>query len=224
MKIHAEGGAVQIPGPSGRLEALIEDPHGTPRAAVAFAHPHPLHGGTMHTKVVFRAAKALVAVGCTVLRFNFRGVGRSEGHFDEGDGEGADFVASLDYLANRHPGLDLWAGGFSFGSWVALTAGAQDARVSTLIGVGLPADRHDYDVVVRAAKPAFLIHGEEDEIWPLPAVRRLYARLEEPKELIVIEGADHLFDGKTREVGYAVEDLLRDFAAVAGHDREARDA
>lgn len=213
---------MDIRGPSGRLEAIVAEPDGAPRAAVAFAHPHPLHGGTMHTKVVYRAAKALTAVGCTVLRFNFRGVGRSEGSFDDGAGERADFGAALDYLAGLHPGLDLWAGGFSFGAGVALTVGAQDARVSTLVGVGLPADRHDYDVVVRAAKPTFLIHGEEDETCPLASVRLLYARLQEPKELVVIEGADHLFEGKTREAGEAIEDLLQDFSSTPRLESETR--
>ena len=112
-------------GPAGFLEALLDGPDeavsATPavKAAVVFAHPHPQFGGTMHTKVVYRGAKGLARIGCAVLRFNFRGVGRSEGAFDQGDGEKEDFRAALDYMAARHPGAPLWAAGFSFGAWVA---------------------------------------------------------------------------------------------------------
>src|SRR5437868_108507 len=103
-----------FPGPAGRLEALIDDPvppSGSARAAVVFAHPHPQYGGTMHTKVVYQAAKALSRIGCAVLRFNFRGVGASDGGFDEGIGEAADFKAALEFMHNRHPAARLWAGG-----------------------------------------------------------------------------------------------------------------
>jgi alpha/beta superfamily hydrolase len=165
----------------------------------------------MQTKVVYQGAKALARIGCSVLRVNFRGVGRSEGAWDEGRGEREDFRAALDLMAARHAGLDLWAAGFSFGAWVAMTVGAEDERVSTLIGLAVPADRYDFSAVAASPKPTFLIHGERDEIAPLAAARALYARMAEPKELVVIDAADHLFDGKTSEVGDALEDLLEDF-------------
>src|SRR5690606_32187346 len=127
---------------AGPLEAILDEPDGeqaaTPRAAVVFAHPHPQFGGTMHTKAVFQGAKGLTRIGCAVLRFNFRGVGRSAGEFDLGDGEKADFRAALDYMAAKYPGTRLWAAGFSFGSWVALEVGAEDDRVDTLIGIAPP--------------------------------------------------------------------------------------
>ena len=110
-------------------------PDNAVKAAVVLAHPHPELGGTMQTKVVYHGAKGLARIGCAVLRFNFRGVGRSDGRFDKGDGEKQDFAAALDYLAARFPGTRLWAAGFSFGAWVALEVGAIDARVSTLIGI-----------------------------------------------------------------------------------------
>jgi len=121
----------EIPGPAGPLEVLIDLPVSTkatadkPRAAVVFAHPLPTQGGTMHTKVVFQGAKALTRIGCAVLRFNFRGVGRSAGQWDEGLGEKDDFRAALDYFAGRYPGTELWAAGFSFGSYIAMTCGAK---------------------------------------------------------------------------------------------------
>lgn len=205
----------RIPG-IGRLEGLLDRPApgrnpDRPRAAVVFAHPHPLHGGTMHTKVVYQAAKALSRIGCAVLRFNFRGVGRSEGVFDEGRGEMADFAAALDLITARYPQAPCWAAGFSFGAWVALTAGAADDRVTALIGIAPVVERYDFAPLGQGAKPKFLIHGERDEFTPLKAVWQFYAQLPEPKELVVIDGADHLFDGKVGEVADAIEELLGDF-------------
>jgi alpha/beta superfamily hydrolase len=202
----------EIPGPSGPLEAMIDMPAGTPRAAVVFAHPLPIQGGTMHTKVVFQGTKALTRIGCAVLRFNFRGVGRSAGKWDEGRGEKDDYRAAIDFMAARYPDLELWAAGFSFGSYIAMTCGADDDRICTLIGVAPPVDRYDYTAVVQSAKPKFIVHGERDEIIPLKAVREFYARLSEPKELVEIDRATHLFEGQASEVGDALEDLLSDFS------------
>lgn len=197
----------------GPLEALLEEPKGmAPRAAVVFAHPLPTEGGTMHTKMVFQGAKGLVRAGCAVLRFNFRGVGRSPGTFDGGNGEQEDFRAAIDFIAARYPGLEIWAAGASFGSYVALTAGAADSRVCALIAIAPPVDRYDFAAVVRSGKPTFIVHGEEDELIPVEAVRQFYAQLPEPRELVVIDRATHLFEGQTTEVGDALEELLGDFS------------
>jgi alpha/beta superfamily hydrolase len=204
----------EIPGPAGPLEALLDLPGSAPRAAVAFAHPLPTHGGTMHTKVVFQGAKALTRIACAVLRFNFRGVGRSAGAWDEGRGEMDDYRAALDFLAGRYPGIELWAAGFSFGSYIAMTCGAEDDRVCALIGIAPPVDRYDYASVKRSTKTKFIIHGERDELIPLKSVRSFYAQLEEPKELVEIDRANHLFDGQAGEVGDALEDLLSDFTCT----------
>ena len=205
----------EIHGPAGRLEALLEPPVLSPgqpvRAAVVFGHPLPIEGGTMHTKAVYRATKALARIGCAVLRFNFRGVGNSEGTWDEGPGEIADFRAALDVMAARYPDTELWTGGFSFGSWVALTVGATDDRVRVLIGIAPPLDRYDFSVVTKSMKPKFFIQGEFDEICPLKRMYEFYSQVPEPKELVVIDGASHLFDGKVLEVGDAIEDLLGDY-------------
>lgn len=204
-------------GPAGRLEALLDSPSGKVRAAAVFAHPHPQHGGTMHTKVVYQGAKALARIGCAVLRFNFRGVGRSEGAFDAGSGEMEDFRAALDYMAARFPDSRLWSAGFSFGSWVALETGAVDDRVTVLIGISPPVvtsvSGQDYSFpnTLASTKPKFFVQGEADEVCPLEGMWAFYGKLQEPKELVVIDGADHLYDGKTQEVGEALEDLLRDF-------------
>jgi uncharacterized protein len=204
-------------GPAGRLEALLDAPEsGQPRAAVVFAHPHPQFGGTMHTKAVYQGAKGLTRIGCAVLRFNFRGVGASEGAFDKGEGEKQDFIAALDYMAAKYPGVPLWAAGFSFGSWVALEVGASDPRVAALIGIAppvattLPDRKYDFTKTLDSEKPKFFVQGEADELCPLEAMWAFYGQLKEPKELVVIDAADHLFDGKTPEVGEALEDLLGD--------------
>lgn len=203
----------EIAGPAGRLEALLDEPADADglRAAVVFAHPHPQYGGTMHTKVVYHAAKALVRIGCAVLRFNFRGAGKSAGVFSDGRGEMDDFRAALDYVHDRYSVAPLWAAGMSFGSWIAMTVGAEDPRVSTLIGISMPITLYDWETVRRSSKPKFFIQGERDELCPLKDIREFYARAEEPKELAIIDAADHLFDGKVSEVGDAIEDLLGDW-------------
>ena len=119
-----------------------------------------------------------------------------------------DYRAALDYMAARYPGLPLWAAGFSFGSWVAWSVGLDDERVAMLLGLGLPVNLFDFGPVKDSAKAKFLIHGDRDEVIPLREIRKFYAELREPKELVVIEDADHLFDGRTSEVGEAVEGLL----------------
>ena len=204
---------VDIPGPAGLLEGIINAGSGTePRAIAVLAHPLPTAGGTMHTKAVFHAAKALARIDVPVLRFNFRGVGRSAGSFSDGPGERDDCRAALAFMKARYADVRrIWCGGMSFGSWVALTVGAEDPGVTALIGIACPVNKYDYSTVVAAAKPTFLIHGEHDELIPIKEARKFYALLSEPKELVSIDGADHLFDGKVSEVGEAIEDLLQDF-------------
>lgn len=203
----------EIPGPAGPLEALLEAPKDrAPRAVAVFAHPLPTEGGTMHTKMVYQGAKGLVRAGCAVLRFNFRGVGRSAGAFDGGRGEQDDFRAAVDFVAARYPDVEIWAAGASFGSYVAFAAGAADHRVCALVAVAPPVDRYDFSAAKQSAKPIFIVHGEEDELIPLTTVREFYAQLSGPKELVVIDRANHLFEGQAAEVGDALEDLLGDFS------------
>jgi alpha/beta superfamily hydrolase len=205
----------EIPGALGPLEALLDLPDGQPRAAVVFAHPLPTAGGTMHTKACYQGTKGLVRIGCAVLRFNFRGVGRSAGEWDDGQGEKDDFRAALDFMANRFPGLQLWAAGFSFGSYVAWSVAVDDARVCALIAVAPPVSKWPFpEAVHTTTKPKFIVHGEEDELIPLKAVREFYAKLQEPKELVLVDRATHLFEGQTSEVGDALEELLADFSCA----------
>lgn len=210
-----------LTGPAGRLESMLDGPApdtgAKVRAAVVFAHPHPQFGGTMHTKVVYQGAKGLSRIGCAVLRFNFRGVGASGGEFGNGTGEIQDFRAAVDYMAARYPGARVWAAGFSFGSWVALETGADDDRVSALIGIAPPVMtsvsgmNYEFPLTLASTKPKFFVQGEQDEVCPVEGMRLFYARLEEPKELVVVPDANHLFEGMAAEVGEALEDLLGDF-------------
>jgi uncharacterized protein len=199
-----------ISGPLGRLEALLDAP-ASPRAAVVFAHPLPTQGGTMHTKAVYQGSKGLQRIGCAVLRFNFRGVGQSQGEFDDGRGERDDYKAALDFISTRFPGLPLWAAGFSFGSWVALEVGAADARVSGLIGIAPPVAKYDFAHTLQSTKPKFFVQGDMDELCPIQDLWAFYAKLPEPKDIVIIDGANHLFEAHTTEVGDALEDLLTDF-------------
>jgi len=204
---------VEIPGKSGSLEGLINAKGADePRAIAVLAHPLPTAGGTMHTKAVYHAAKALARIDVPVLRFNFRGVGRSGGSFSGGAGEQDDCRSALEFMRARYPAVKrIWTGGMSFGSWVGMTVGGTDQHVTALIGIACPVNRYDYSPVIVAGKPTFLIHGERDELIPLKEIRKFYGQLSEPKELVVIDGADHLFDGKVSEVGDGIEDLLQDF-------------
>jgi uncharacterized protein len=218
----------EIAGPAGRLEALLDEPRpvrtvdddglvyegaqATVRAAVVLGHPHTEYGGTMHTKVVYQMAKALNRIGCAVLRINFRGAGASAGSFTGGPGEKDDFKAAVDFMHDRYPDARMWAAGMSFGAWIGLSVGAGDPRISTLIGIALPIASYDWEEVRASSKPKFFIHGERDELASLKDMREFYARAAEPKELVVIDGADHLFDGKVSEVADAIEDLLGDWS------------
>jgi alpha/beta superfamily hydrolase len=172
----------------------------TPRHVALVCHPHPLFGGTMHNKVVFRAAKAALLLGLPTLRFNFRGAGHSVGTFTGGDGEREDVRAALDYLGVRFPGLPVCLMGFSFGSWVGLAVGATDRRVSTLVGLGLPVSTGNFDFLREVPKPKLILQGTLDEFGSVAQVLELYRSLAEPKQIHWVEGADHFFAGKLDEV------------------------
>jgi len=167
----------------------------------------------MHTQACYQGTKGLIRIGCAVLRFNFRGVGRSAGAWDDGQGEKDDFRAALDFMATRYPDLQLWAAGFSFGAYIAWSAAVDDPRVCALIAVAPPASKWQFpDAVFTSLKPKFIVHGEEDELISIQSAREFYARLQEPKEFVPIDRANHLFEGQTGEVGDALEELLADFS------------
>lgn len=182
----------------GRLEAILKEPRSEPPRGVALLlHPHPLGGGTMHNKVVFRAGAALGDAGLTVLRINFRGVGQSTGVHDEGRGELEDARAGLDYLSEHYPQQEITLAGFSFGARVGLEVGVADERVVRLISLGTPVDKYDFAFLEDCRKPVLFVHGDRDEFGDAGRLRELVSRLptEAHARLEIIEGAGHFFEG-----------------------------
>ncbi len=185
-----------IDGPAGRLEAILMYPEGEPVAVGVVCHAHPLHGGMMHFKVVFRAAKALQDKGVAALRFNFRGVGGSQGTHDGGRGEQDDVRAALDAAERRFPALPLLLGGFSFGAAMALDVAAREARARAVFALGLPVSRmSDISVLQRVTAPRLFVQGERDEFASGESLRALVEPLSEPKRVRVIAESDHFFNG-----------------------------
>lgn len=198
-----------LQGAAGRLETMLWTAPGAPAGLVALVcHPHPLYGGTMHNKVVYQTAKALHVRGIPVLRFNFRGAGLSEGVHDGGRGEQQDVRTALDYLAAEFPHHAVVLAGFSFGSWVGLRVGAEDPRVTDLIGLGIPVNSSDFGYLRSCAKQKLFIQGENDEFGSRPNVEALIATLPEPKRLVIVAGADHFFRGKLDRVGVAIDQWI----------------
>ena len=199
-------------GPAGRLEAILWTPTtaAKPPLAALVCHPHPLFGGTMHNKVVYQAAKSLDSLGLPVLRFNFRGAGRSEGTHDRGQGEQGDVRAALDFLAVEFPAVPQLVAGFSFGSLVGLRVACEDPRVSELIGLGIPVNRSDFSFLSSCAKPKLFVQGGKDEHGAIDKARTLVAGLPEPKRLVEVAGADHFFAGKLDQVDAAIVSWLRE--------------
>jgi alpha/beta superfamily hydrolase len=185
-----------IDGPAGKLEALIEEPEDRdPTHAVLVCHPHPQHGGTMHNKVVYRIARGLRRAGAVVLRFNYRGVNLSEGQYDHGIGEVEDARAALALLRSRYPGLRFSLAGFSFGSRIILKLGCETAAVSTLIGVGFPANLTDSQPLGQCPVPKVFIVSRNDQFCAVPAMEAYFGELPEPKQLIWVDATDHFFSG-----------------------------
>jgi alpha/beta superfamily hydrolase len=198
-----------IPGPAGELESLLEfDPEREPRMTAVVCHPHPLYGGTMHNKVVFRAARAAREAGLPTLRFHFRGVGASQGTHDKGIGERDDVRAALDFLNVRFPGLPVCLMGFSFGSWVGLRVGAEDARVAALVGLGLPTIDSDYSYLHGVTKPKLIVQGTRDQYGRREDVQAVFDSLPDPKQIHWVEGAQHFFLGRLEEVRDAIHNFL----------------
>lgn len=197
-----------LDGPAGKLEALLEAPEdAAPRAAALVCHPHPLYGGAMHNKVVYRTARALRNSGHVVLRFNFRGVGKSEGRHDFGVGETDDARAALDWLRGRYPGLPYTLAGFSFGSRVVLSLGCALADAARLIALGFPAKLDPVGGLASCTVPKVFIQSTHDEHGPPPEMEAFYAQVAEPKRLIWVEARDHFFAGGLDELERRIAEL-----------------
>ena len=204
-------GNLFIPVEHGRLEGILKEPRDGPPGGVALVlHPHPLGGGTMHNKVVYRAASALNDAGLVTLRINFRGVGQSSGEHDEGRGELDDVRAGLDYLSKHYPGQTITLCGFSFGAWVGLQVGVGDVRVRNLISVGTPINKYDFSFLVACRKPLLFVQGELDEFGDVQQLRALTEKLSGSTTvtLTVIPGAGHFFEGHLEESKRAITEWI----------------
>ena len=203
-----------LEGPAGRLEALLNAGTEVAAHAALVCHPHPLFGGTLHNKVVFHTMKALNSFGFPVLRFNFRGAGLSHGEHDQGEGEIEDVRTALNWLDSEYH-LPLVFAGFSFGAAVGLRAACPDSRVKAVIAVGTPVGpvvansqvprTYTFDFLRECAKPKLFISGGRDQFGPRSKLEELVASIPEPKKLVIIEGADHFFEGRLRELRETIE-------------------
>ena len=212
LKMQSQLGAIRslfIDGPAGRLEALLNSGAENATHAALVCHPHPMFGGTLHNKVVFHAMKALNSFGLHVLRFNFRGTGLSQGEHDEGRGEADDVRIALDWL-DREFHLPMIFAGFSFGAAVGLRVSCPDDRVKAVIGLGVPVApvdqrSYDFDFLHSFSKPKLFVSGSRDQFGPRAKLEALVNSLHEPKKLVIIDSADHFFEGRLREMREAVE-------------------
>jgi len=210
-------GNLFIRAPHGQLEGNLKEPHDAPvRGTALVLHPHPLFGGTMHNKVVFRAAAALNEAGLITLRINFRGVGQSTGKHDEGRGERDDVRAGLDYLAENYPNQEITLCGFSFGARVGLEVGVKDDRVARLISIGTPVDNYDFSFLEPCRKPFLFVHGEHDEYGDATHLSELAANIKAPVKLEIIKGAGHFFDDQLDELKRVIIEWMSEPPAVAG--------
>ncbi len=228
MQLHR---TFMLSGPAGRIETILwstsEKGEGArPPLAAVVCHPHPLFGGTMHNKVVYQTAKTIHRFGLPVVRFNFRGVGLSEGTHDKGLGEKDDVLAVIDFLAEEFPGVPLLVAGFSFGSWVGLRAGCGDARVAELIGLGLPVgdlDSRSFSYLDRCDKPKLLVSGEFDRFGPPKKLRAMVEqfppRAQENTRVAIVAGGDHFFAGHLPELDHTIAEwLLERHAELAARE------
>jgi uncharacterized protein len=218
MLVHHDSRNLFLDGPAGRLEAILWTPTrpSSPLLAAVICHPHPVFGGTMHNKVVYQAAKSMDALGVPVLRFNFRGAGLSAGLHDRGQGEQGDVEAAIEFLAGEFPKAGLLIGGFSFGSWVGLRVGCVDARVTELIGMGIPVNNSDFSYLSRCAKSKLIVQGTSDEHGAWEHVEQVLAITPGSNRVVFVHGADHFFSGRLDELDRAITEWLVE------HHRELR--
>jgi len=197
---------VDIFSSAGRLEALYRDLQ-DPAGVAVVCHPHPLGGGTLHNKVVFRAARGLENANVATLRFNFRGAGASAGTHDEGEGEQQDVQAAIDWVVRQHPGKKLFVGGFSFGAWVASRVACEVPDVAAMFLIGTPVNKYDFGHLRSCEKPILFLHGTQDEYGDVAKLEKLIPQIRNA-ESVVVTGADHFF---TKQLE-AVEETLRAWA------------
>ncbi len=211
---------VTIPSGHIRLEGLLSIQEAFSFGGVVLCHPHPQYGGDMHSSVIGAGVQAAYQEGFSTLRFNFRGVGESEGAYDDGKGEREDVKAAIDYLSSRlgAPQGHIVVLGYSFGAWVGLPVGVKEPKVGGIVAVAPPLEMDEFEYLVGCKKHKLLIAGSEDPYCPVSRLESLYQRLEEPKSLVIVQGADHFFFGHIHAL---MQPLRRFFHSMkAGEIRE----
>jgi len=201
-------GNLFVPASHGQLEAILKEPANDVRGVALVCHPHPLGQGTMHNKVVYRAAAGLIEAGLVALRFNFRGVGDSTGEHDDGNGEKQDVKDALDYLTENYPNQPITLAGFSFGSRVGAEVALDDERIVRLVSIGTPVDKYDFSFLKQCRKPILFVHGDTDEFGSIESLNSLVAQVAEntATRLVVFENCGHFFDKHLEELKNTIRD------------------
>ncbi len=199
-----------IPGPAGRLELMAStpEPDADCGALAVVCHPHPQHGGTMHNKVVTILERSLRELGAHVVLFNFRGVGESEGEYDQGNGETDDLMTVVQWAQQALPEHDLWLAGFSFGAWIACR-GAMQTQARLLLNVAPAVNHADFDAIGDPHCPWIVIIGDADEIVPVGEVRDWAERHPAKPQLVVMEDASHFFHRRLMDLRGLVKNTVR---------------
>jgi alpha/beta superfamily hydrolase len=200
---------LRIPAGDVELQARLHEPEKEMRGSVVLCHPHPLYGGTMDNRVVYRAARSVAGEGFAALRFNFRGVGKSTGRYDYGLGEQEDVAAAVDWIEREYPGKPLAVLGYSFGAWVGLQVGCRDPRIRALVGIGLPLNLYNFDYLVDYPRRSLYIVGTRDEFCSLQNLEDFERRLPANSRVNRIQGADHLFLERIEEMEAAVGNFFK---------------
>jgi alpha/beta superfamily hydrolase len=200
-------------GAAGRLEGRYTPAKEENAPIALLLHPHPQHGGTMNNKVVYTLFHAFLHCGFSALRFNFRGVGRSQGHFDRGEGELADAASALDWLQAAHPNARAcWIGGFSFGAWIGMQLLMRRPDIASFVAVAPPANMFDFSFLAPCPSSGLILQGDQDQIVPLEAMQKLVAKLKHQRDITIdyriVKGADHFFQNRLEELGQIVEDYV----------------
>ncbi len=198
-----------FPGPAGRIEAVYwKTALEAPAIAAVVCHPHPLYGGTLHNKVVYQVARTFDRLSIPVLRFNFRGAGMSEGAHDRGLGEREDVRAAIGFMTSEYPGVPMAIAGFSFGCWVGLRVGCEDARVTELVGLGAPVGDSDFSYLAKCDKPRLMIQGEHDQFGSPDKLKELVrsfpAKMQKETRVVMVPDGDHFFTGHLAKVDEAL--------------------
>ncbi len=200
-------------GPDGRLEGRYHHSKRANAPVALLLHPHPQHGGTMNNRVVYALYQCFVNRGFSALRFNFRGVGRSQGEFDAGQGELSDAASALDWMQAHNPNAQAcWIAGFSFGAWVAMQLMMRRPEISGFISIAPPANQHDFSFLAPCPASGLILHGDKDDIVPLTSVDKLAQKLQKQKNIEidyrVIKGTDHFFQEDLSELNGHINDYL----------------